>query len=118
MTRVREGSKGVLFRAIFSGGRGRSLAVALAPGLRKYEQEQIFHVRLRESGRDLRRRVTHFHEEGEGTPPPPCDAYLIRRSYWLAGRWDDIEWYVKIGVTYRATPAEDELWVESCHESW
>ena len=60
----------------------------------------------------------HFSEPGKGFPPPPCDAYLIKESHYdvSSGRWDDVEWYVKIGISYGANPALDLLWVESCHD--
>lgn len=58
-----------------------------------------------------------FYRPGHGYPPPPCDAYRVTAQYYVHGiGWDPIEWYVKIGVSYGATPADDVLWVESCHD--
>lgn len=54
-----------------------------------------------------------FYREGEDRHPP-CDAYKIRYSHYIAGRWAEIDWYIKIGVD--PGPPERVLWVESCHD--
>jgi len=54
-----------------------------------------------------------FSEAGDGVPAPPCDIYRVERSHLDAtGRFNVVEWYIKIGISEGPTP---QLWVESCH---